>query len=145
MPDCTFPTHYNIYVRYMKILDQDWILPLNPIVIIWSSHRYTYMAIGSFVVHHQMSETKFHFPTCIPVQKFLCNPIVIESICYRTKANQLKSESNTTERLIKIWKGNTYCQDMVHVCTLIVQIHVDCCRAKSSGYSTNFFPTIQSY
>ena len=32
----------------------------------------------------------------IPVQIFLCHPVVLESICYRTKAKRLTNESNTT-------------------------------------------------
>ena len=41
-------------------------------------------------------------------QIFLWNPVVLESICYRTRAKQLINESNTTGGLIKIWTGIPY-------------------------------------
>ena len=37
-----------------------------------------------------------------PVKIFFCNPVVLKSICYRTRANQLINESNTTGELQKI-------------------------------------------
>ena len=42
----------------------------------------------------------------IPVQIFSSDPVVIESICYRTRANRLINESNTTAALRKIWTGS---------------------------------------
>ena len=45
---------------------------------------------------------------CPTRPNFLCNPVVIESICYCTRANQLKNESNTTGGLIKIRNGNCH-------------------------------------
>ena len=42
-------------------------------------------------------------------QIFFCNPVVLESICYRTRAKRLKNGSNTTAALRKIWTGvSTY-------------------------------------
>ena len=38
-------------------------------------------------------------------QIFFCDPIVIESICYRTRAKRLINEGNTTGRLRKIRTG----------------------------------------
>ena len=40
-----------------------------------------------------------------PVQIFSSNPVVIELICYRTRANRLIKESNTTGSLKKNWTG----------------------------------------
>ena len=39
-------------------------------------------------------------------QIFFCNPVVLESICYRKRAKRLKYQSNTTEGLRKIWTGS---------------------------------------
>ena len=36
---------------------------------------------------------------------FFCDPVVIESICYRTTAKQLRNESNTTGWQKKVWTG----------------------------------------
>ena len=36
---------------------------------------------------------------------FFCNPVVLESFCYRTREKQLINESNTTGGLKKIWTG----------------------------------------
>ena len=36
---------------------------------------------------------------------FLCDPVVLESICYRTRAKRLINESNTTGELRKVWTG----------------------------------------
>ena len=41
-----------------------------------------------------------------PIQIFFCNPVVLESIWYHTKANWLKKESNTTGGLKKIRRGS---------------------------------------
>ena len=40
-----------------------------------------------------------------PTKKKFCNPVVLESICYRTRAYRLINESNTTIGLRKIWMG----------------------------------------
>ena len=45
------------------------------------------------------------FETDKPVRIFLSHSVVLESICYRTRANRLINESNTTEGLNKIWTG----------------------------------------
>ena len=39
-------------------------------------------------------------------QIFFCNPVVIESICYRTRAKRRINEGNTTGGLRKIWTGS---------------------------------------
>ena len=36
---------------------------------------------------------------------FFCDPVGIESICYRMRANCLINESNTNRGLKKIWTG----------------------------------------
>ena len=42
----------------------------------------------------------------LPIPISICDPVVlVESICYRSRANRLRNESNTTERLRKIWTG----------------------------------------
>ena len=38
-------------------------------------------------------------------QIFFCDPVVIESICYRTRANRLINESIMTRGLREIWTG----------------------------------------
>ena len=45
------------------------------------------------------------FNGSFPVETFLSHPVVLELICYRTRANQLINERNTTEGLKKIWTG----------------------------------------
>ena len=35
-------------------------------------------------------------------QKFFCDPVILELICYRTRANRLMNEGNTTGGLRKI-------------------------------------------
>ena len=44
--------------------------------------------------HINNSSFYLAFPTTHP--DFFCNPVVLESICYRTRANQLRNEVNTT-------------------------------------------------
>ena len=39
-------------------------------------------------------------------QIFFCDPVVLESICYRTRAKRLINKDNTTGGLRKIWTGN---------------------------------------
>ena len=39
-------------------------------------------------------------------QIFLCDPVVLESICYRTRAKRLINDSKTTGGLRKIWTGS---------------------------------------
>ena len=39
-------------------------------------------------------------------QIFLCDPVVLESICFRTRAKRLRNESKTTGGLRKIWTGS---------------------------------------
>ena len=46
---------------------------------------------------------------------FFCNPVETESICYRTRANQLVNESNKTERLEKI--GRVHAQKTADNCS----------------------------
>ena len=41
----------------------------------------------------------------LPVQIFFCDPVGIESICYRTRANRLINESILIAGLRKIWTG----------------------------------------
>ena len=52
-----------------------------------------------------MSSRKNFFSTELLDQFFFCDPVVLESICYRTRANRLKNEGNTTGGLRKIWTG----------------------------------------
>ena len=43
----------------------------------------------------------------LPAQIFLSHPVVLELICFRTRAKRLINESNATEGLQKIWMGST--------------------------------------
>ena len=43
-----------------------------------------------------------------PSRFFFCDPVVLESICYRTRANRLINESKTTGGLRKIWTGRLH-------------------------------------
>ena len=43
-------------------------------------------------------------------QKIFCEPAILESICYRTRANRLINEGSTTGGLKKIWTGFFYQQ-----------------------------------
>ena len=43
---------------------------------------------------------------------FFFNLVVLESICYSTRAKQLINEGNTTEGLRKIWTGD----ECIHAC-----------------------------
>ena len=45
------------------------------------------------------------FGVSILDQIFLCDPVVLESICYRTRAKRLINDSKTTRELRKIWTG----------------------------------------
>ena len=53
----------------------------------------------------------------VPVQIFFCDPVVLESICYRTRANLLKYESFMTEWVKKIgrevWTNLMYCTETI--------------------------------
>ena len=49
-------------------------------------------------------------------QIFFCDPVVIESICYRMRTDRLINEGNTTGGLGKNWTERTY---QVHACSII--------------------------
>ena len=51
----------------------------------------------------------------VPAQIFLSHPVVLESICYRTRAKRLINESNTTGGLRKIWTGCAGAEQVVSV------------------------------
>ena len=57
-----------------------------------------------------MSPMKHTFP---PRPDFFFNPVVLELICYCTRANWLKYESNTTGRLLKNWTGASLLRNMI--------------------------------
>ena len=48
------------------------------------------------------------FPDSQLDQIFLCDLVVLESICYRTRAKQQINNSKTTGGLRKIWTGSTF-------------------------------------
>ena len=56
-------------------------------------------------------KTKRFLPSQLD-QIIVCDPIVLKSICYRTKAYQLINESNTTGGLIKIWTGSKQIENL---------------------------------
>ena len=60
----------------------------------------------NLVISHFFLLHPLYLEVC-PVQIFLSHPIVLESICYRTRAKRLINESNTTGRLQKNWTGCT--------------------------------------
>ena len=82
-------------------------------------------------------KTKAHF---VPDQFFFCDPVVIESFCYRMRSNQLINESNTIGRLRKIWTGFDQSNSphllhfpfLVSICLLLLDIGF------GTAYTTTF-------
>ena len=58
-------------------------------------------------VNRDGSDFQQHFPTKIPTTRpdFLCDPVALQSICYRTRAKRLINKGNTTGGLKKIGTG----------------------------------------
>ena len=46
-------------------------------------------------------------------QIFFCDPVVLESICYRTRAKRLINDRKTTGGLRKIWTGTNRLQKKI--------------------------------
>ena len=97
----------------------------------------------------------------LPVQTFLRHPVLLKSICYRTKAKWLINESNKTRGLQKIWTGQ-WCPHHDESCLLaasciikkqqstpcssqMVGIKWFCPIANWFCHPSNFFSGIQSY
>ena len=70
-------------------------------------------------------------------QIFFCDPVVLESICYHTRAKRLINESNTTEGLRKIWTGS---RSGSHVYSVIFRsfLVLETCKAPNVGQLLSF-------
>ena len=78
-----------------------------------------------------------------PVKIFFCNPVVLKSICYRTRANQLINESNTTGELQKKSDGRVFFFVFVMFCLIGVhcwQVYAYTCKCveKASNLFTYY-------
>ena len=64
-------------------------------------HRYRVTHAGSYL----RTVVRFLIQLYSTRPNFLCDPVVLESICYRTRAKRLINDSKTTGELGKIWTG----------------------------------------
>ena len=51
---------------------------------------------------------------CFSTNFFFCDPVVLELICYRTRAKRLINEGNTTGGLRKIWTGYGFLKNYIY-------------------------------
>ena len=65
----------------------------------WSTYSYATSLLPSF-----LPSLLYHF-LLSPQPNFFLDPVVLESICYRRRANRLTNKSKTTGWLRKIWTG----------------------------------------
>ena len=87
-------------------------------VCLWDASIHHWLALKEWRTRVQHTEIPFKSP----VQILLRHPVVFESICYCTRANRLRNESNTTAALRKIWTGRRakfYTLAVLLVCTLV--------------------------
>ena len=84
-------------------------------------------------------------------QIFFCDSIILERICYGTRAKRLMIESNTTGRMRKIWTGNEYlmpfkwlgCSRKKENAIMCIYFYADILASQITYWSSpspNFFP-----
>ena len=73
------------------------------IVKVDQNDNFGHLAINLTLLREQ--DWLIYQPSSRPI--FLCDPVVLELICYRTRANRLINDSKTIRELRKIWTGWT--------------------------------------
>ena len=77
---------------------------------------------------NQFNETQLYVASCNLTKKKFFDPVILELICYRARANRLINESNTTGGVRKIWTGSGILFLIWHVSSALLFMYQVCVR-----------------